>query len=159
MTRPIRSIVSVAAYVNLAGVMGGCSSSHQVTFTNVSESWLDLRFFVGTGQDSNELVSQKKFQVEPGETTQFSVSRKIDFRGETALVHLQVQAVKASWERESKRYWMELITEGSIKIVARGSGDKLSFETGSGEVARIPSKALKRKYEYRIAGAVPNAEP
>ena len=159
MARSMRGIVSLAACLALAAVMGGCGTSHQVTFTNVSDSWLGLRFFVGTGADSNELLSQRKFQVGPGDTSKFSISRKMDYSGEIALVHLQVQTVTPSWERESKRYWMELLTEAPIKIIARGKGNKLSFETGAGEVARIPSKALKSKYEYRIAGVVPNADP
>lgn len=47
---------------------------------------------------------------------------------------------------------MELLTEGPVKIVASGKGDKLEFETGAGEVARVPNKQLKRRFEYGVAG-------
>ena len=53
---------------------------------------------------------------------------------------------------------MELITEGPVKIVVRGEGEKLDFETGAGEVARIPGRAVKKKFEYHVAGAPVDAE-
>jgi hypothetical protein len=65
---------------------------------------------------------------------------------------MQVEAVKPSWEDPGRTYWMELMTEGPVKIVASGKGDKLEFETGSGEVAPIPNKQLKRRFEYGVAG-------
>ncbi len=142
----------------LIGVMGGCSAGNKVTFTNVSDSWVSVRFFVEADRGSRKLVSKKKFQIKPGETAEFSVNRKTNGHGESALVHLQVQIVTPSWEADSKRYWMELITEGPVKIVVRGAGEKLDFETAAGEVARIPRRAVKRKFEYRIAGAPAIAE-
>ena len=137
--------------------MGGCSTGNNVTFTNVSDSWVSVRFFVESGRGSRKLVSKKKFQIQPGETAQFSVDRKTNGRGESALVHLQVQTVTPSWEGDSKRYWLELMTEGHVKIVVRGEGKKLNFETGVGEVVRIPNRAVKKKFEYHVAGA-PTAE-
>ncbi len=143
----------------LVGVMGGCSTGNKVTFTNVSDSWVSVRFFVEADRGSRKLVSKKKFQIKPGETAEFSVNRKTNGHGESALVHLQVQTITPSWEADSKRYWMELITEGPVKIVVRGAGEKLDFETATGEVARIPRRAVKRKFEYHIAGAPAIAEP
>lgn len=142
----------------LAGVMGGCGTGNQVTFTNVSDSWVNVRFFVEGDRGSRKLVSKKKFQIKPGETAEFSVNRKTNGYGESALVHLQVQAVTPSWKPDAKRYWMELITEGPVKIVVRGKGEKLDFETGAGEVARIPGRAVKKKFEYHVAGAPADAE-
>jgi hypothetical protein len=65
---------------------------------------------------------------------------------------MQVETVTPSWEEAGRQYWMELLTEGPVKIVVSGEGDKLAFETGAGEVARVPSKQLKRRFEHRIAG-------
>ncbi|MCH7798854.1 MAG: hypothetical protein IID28_10485 [Planctomycetes bacterium] len=130
--RSIPGFVSLAACLMLAGVMGGCGTGNQ--------------------------ISKKKFQIKPGETAEFSVNRKTNGYGESALVHLQVQAVTPSWKPDAKRYWMELITEGPVKIVVRGEGEKLDFETGAGEVARIPGRAVKKKFEYHVAGAPVDAE-
>ena len=133
--------------------MGGCSTGNQVTLTNVSNSWVNVRFFVEADRGSRKLVSKKKFQIQPGETAKFSVDRKTNGHGESALVHLQVQTITPSWEGDGKRYWMELITEGPVKIVVRGEGKKLDFETGLGKVVRIPGRAVKKKFEYHVAGA------
>ena len=142
----------------LEGVMGGCSTGNQVTLTNVSESWVSVRFFIEANRGSRKLVSKKKFQIRPGETAEFSIDRKTNGHGESALVHLQVQTVTPSWEGDSKRYWMELLTEGPVKIVVRGAGEKLDFETAAGEVVRIPGRAVKRTFEYHIAGGPASAQ-
>jgi hypothetical protein len=148
----IRRLAGLAAAVFLAGGLAGCGGSNKVTFTNVSDSWLNVRFFVGTAQGSNELNNRRRFQVKPGETAKFAVSRGTGGGGTGRLVHIQVEAVTPSWEPADRQYWMELLTEGPVKIVASGRGEKLEFETGAGEVARIPGKQLKRRFEYKIAG-------
>ncbi len=148
----IRRLAGLAASVVLAGGLGGCGSSNKVTFTNVSDSWLNVRFFAGTARDSNNLISKRKFQVKPGETVKFAVTRKPNRRGNSRLVHMQVETVGPSWEPAGRQYWMELLTEGPVKIVVSGEGDKLEFDTGAGEVARVPGKQLKRRFDYRIAG-------
>ena len=150
--RPSSRIATLAACLVCAAGLTGCSSRSSVTFTNVSTSWLNVRFFVGTGMNSQELVSKRVFQVRPSETTRFKVTRRSS-RGDVALVHMQVQQVTPSWEGPGRQYWMELLTQEPIKIVASGDGGKLEFETGDGEVARIPKRQLKRRFEYRIAGA------
>jgi hypothetical protein len=155
----IRRLARLAACVIVAGCLSGCGASNKVTFTNVSESWLNVRFFVGTTQGSTELLSKRTFQVKPGETAKFAITRsKSNRTGEHRLVHVQVEAVTPSWDPPGHQYWMELITEGPVKIVARGKGEKLDFETGAGEVARIPNKQLKKRFEHRIAGA-PTSTP
>jgi hypothetical protein len=148
-----RRLAGLAAAALLAGGLGGCAGSNKVTFTNVSDSWLNVRFFVSTARGSNELKSRRRFQVKPGETARFAISRGATGRGGGRLVHMQVEAVTPSWEPADRQYWMELLTEGPVKIVASGKGHKLEFETGAGEVARVPNKQLKRRFEYRIAGA------
>jgi hypothetical protein len=151
----IRRLAGVAAGVLLASGLGGCVGANKVTFTNVSESWLNVRFFVGTAHGSNELKSKRKFQIKPGETVKFAVTRKATGQSNDRLVHMQVETVTPSWEDPGRQYWMELLTEGPVKVVVRGKGDKLEFETGFGEMARIPGKQLKRRFEYRVAGASP----
>ena len=148
----IRRLAGMAVAVTLIGGLSGCVGSNKVTFTNVSDSWVNVRFFVGKAQGSTELTSNRKFQVKPGETAKFAVSVNASGRSSDRLVHMQVEAVKPSWEDPGRTYWMELMTEGPVKIVASGKGDKLEFETGSGEVARIPNKQIKRRFEYRVAG-------
>ena len=148
----IRHLTMLAGCLAAAFVLAGCSSTDSVTFTNVSESWLDVRFFVGkTG--ANSLKSRRKFQVKPGETATFKVNRSPNFRGHSPLVHLQVQSVTPSWKGPGKQYWMELLTQGPVKIVVRGKDDDLKFETGSGEVASIPKRQIKRRFDYKVAGA------
>jgi hypothetical protein len=143
--------LAVAAFV--AGGLGGCTGSNKVTLTNVSDSWLNVRFFVSTAEGSNELTSKRRFQVKPGETARFAISRGSGGGGTGRLVHMEVETVTPSWEPADRQYWMELLTEGPIKIVASGKGDKLEFETGAGQVAQVPGRQRKRRFEYTIAGA------
>lgn len=160
MARRLRidRLAVLAGCLVLLGALTGCSASDAVTFTNVSDSWLDVRFYTGKA-GTTQLRSKRKFQVKPGETATFSVNRSANMRGYTPLVHMQVQAVTPSWDGPGKQYWMELLTEGAIKIVVRGHDDDLDFETGSGEVARIPSRQLKRHFEHQVAGAPVNPDP
>lgn len=154
--RTARSRLRVAAAVAglvLACAAGGCASRNKVTFTNVSESWVAVRFFVDTGAGSTHLESRKAFQIKPGETATFSVPSTMYASGQRRLVHMNVQAVTPSWKGPGKQYWMELLTDSPVKIVARGHDDKLEFETGDGEVAEIPGRQLKKRFEYRTAGA------
>lgn len=48
--------------------------------------------------------------------------------------------------------------EFSVNRKTNGYGEKLDFETGAGEVARIPGRAVKRKFQYHVAGAPVDAE-
>ncbi len=154
-----RPLISLAAACLVAGAgLSGCDSASSVTFTNVSDSWLEVRFFVGKRPGSEQLVSQRTFQVRPSETTKFKVHRRAS-RGNTSLVHMQVQQVTPSWEGPGKQHWMELLTQEPIKIVVSGAGDKLAFETGDGEVAEIPKRELKRRFEYKIAGVPASGPP
>jgi hypothetical protein len=144
----IRRLAGWTVSLILAGGLGGCVGTNRVSFTNMSDSWVNVRFFMGTAPGSNELVSKRRFQVKPGETAKFAVTQGASGR----LVHMQVETVTPSWEDPGRQYWMELMTEGPVKIVASGDGDKLQFETGAGEVAPIPGRQRKRRFEYTIAG-------
>lgn len=145
-------LIGWVAGVALAAGLGGCTSSNRVTLTNVSDSWINVRFFIGN-LNSNELKSRRAFQIKPGETANFAVSRKSTGRATDRLVHLQVEAVTPSWEGPGRQYWMEMLTEGPMKVVVSGEGDKLKFETGDGELAEIPRRQLKKRFEYHIANA------
>ena len=69
-------------------------------------------------------------------------------------MHVQVQTVTPSWEPPGKEYWLEVVTQAPVTIVATGEGEKLEFDSGAGEVALIPSKQLKKgRFEYTVAGA------
>lgn len=148
----ISRFASLAACLTLAGLVG-CGSTNRIIFTNVSDTWVDVRLFVAKNPNSQQLMSKRKFQVKPGETTEFNVGRSANRRGQSPLVHMQVQPVTPSWDPPSKQYWMELLTDGPVKIVTSGEGGKLEFDTGDGEVAHIPGKQLKRRFDYRVAGA------
>lgn len=147
-----RHLATLIACIVASIGLGGCGSAGDVVFTNVSESWLNVRFFVGRTPNSNELLSKRSFEVRPGETARFKVRRKSS-RGTSALVHMQVQAVTPSWDPPGKQYWMELLTQAPVKVVASGKGEKLDFEVGDGELARIPNRQLKKRFNYHIAGA------
>ncbi len=147
-----RRFAVVSACVTVLGALVGCGAPSDVTFTNVSESWLNVRFFVESGTGSDELVSKRNFQVRPGETTRFKIHRRTS-HGTAALVHMQAQNVPPSWDPPSKQHWMELLTQDPVKVVASGKGEKLEFEVGDGEVARIPKRQLKRRFNYHIVGA------
>ena len=149
----ISRFASLAACLTLAGGLAGCSSANVITFTNVSDTWIDVRIFIAKNPNSQLLVSKRKFQIKPGVTTEFNVGRSANRRGQSPLVHMQVQPVTPSWDPPSKQYWMELLTDGPVKIVTSGEGGKLEFDTGDGEVAHIPGKQLKRRFDYRVAGA------
>jgi hypothetical protein len=147
-----RHLAALAAVVTLAAGLDGCTSSSRVTLTNVSDSWISVRFFVGK-LDSTELSSRRAFQIQPGETAKFAVSRNATGRASDRLVHLQVESVTPSWEGPGRQYWMEMLTEGPIKVVVSGEGDKLHFETGEGMLAEIPKRQLKKRFEHHIANA------
>ena len=82
-----RRLGSFVGAIVLLAMLGGCSNSNKVAFTNVTDSWLNVRFFIQdanptsetvtaanfetTGNDApwtNPFVSDKKSQIKPGET-------------------------------------------------------------------------------------------
>ncbi len=134
--------------VALGSGLTGCTLFRSIQFTNVSDSWLNVRFFVGatdaTKEGPNELLSKRLFQVPPGESAKFAPTRK--------LVHIQVQSITPTWEPPGKQYWLELLTHPPVHVVATGRSDKLDFKTGSGELAIIPERELAGgRFTYVIA--------
>ncbi len=152
-----RRVGWLALGLTVLAVLSGCLPSNNVTFTNVSDSWLNVRFFVGY-EGSNELVSEHRFQVAPGETARFRVRGQSNMLDTPPpLIHMQVETVTPSWEPPGNQHWLELLTLGPVNIVAGSRGGKIGFESGSGEVARIPSRQLKYRFKYKIAG-VPDTD-
>jgi hypothetical protein len=162
--------VKLLAGLTLAGVLGGCasmssmfgSSASTVSFTNVSDSAVNVRFFVedfgedGTG--SGQFTSVESFQVNRGDSADYKLSRSASFQANgEAVVHVQVSPVTPSWETKSRDYWLELLTQPPVSIVATGSVSDLTFNTGQGEIAVIPSKEIKG-FEHRVADAQAAAE-
>ena len=154
-------IASLAAALAVAGGLGGCSFTRSIKFTNVSETWLNIDYYVGA-KDAPEqegvtpMYWKRTMQVKPGETARYTPPRM--------LVHIQIETVAPSWEPPARKYWLELLTRPPVHIVATGRGDKLDFKTGSGEVAIIPERELSgSRYEYRRqeppAGSQPEPAP
>jgi hypothetical protein len=144
LTLRMASLAVAAAVVCGAG---GCSFSRSIKFTNVSQTWLNVRYYVGEKdvpepEEMTPLYWKKTQQVKPGDTARYTPPR--------TLVHIQVESVTPSWEPPAREYWLELLTRPPVHIVAAGSADKLDFKTGSGEVAIIPERELSSgRYEYR----------
>ncbi len=152
---------SILGCVTLACGLGGCTmSKNSVAFTNVSDTFLNVQFFVGhpdtDSQKPNELVSESTLQVEPGKTASYALTRHQGYSRQTSpLVHVQVEPVSPSWRSSGKTYWLELLTHPPINIVATGSADRLEFHTGIGATAIIPEREFKRgRFEHKTMATV-----
>ena len=135
--------------------LGGCTMGKGIKFTNVSDTWLDVRYFVGPkveeSDGTTDLYWKRTQQVKPGQTARFTPPN--------SLVHIRVETVTPSWEPASQSYWLELLTSPPVHIVATGRGDKLDFKTGSGEVAIIPERELTSgRYEYLLKEPPPTPQ-
>ena len=126
----------VAALVAVP-VLTGCVDSG-VRFTNVSDTWLNVSFYVGTSEipsdKPGDLYRQKSLQVEPGETARYKPSG--------SLVHVQVETVTPTWTPTGRHFWLEILTAPPIHVVANGRADKLDFKSFTGEIALIPQREL-----------------
>ena len=159
----ILPLASVLGCVALAGGLSGCATSNSIEVTNVSDSWLNVQFFVGTpdtaSAQSPELVADAKLQIEPGGRASYRLSRNTMDSSETSpLVHIRIEPVSPSWQSTGKKYWLELLTQPPTKIVATGTADKLMFNTGIGAVAIIPEREVKRgRFVYKMMADVPES--
>ena len=159
----ILPLASVLGCVALAGGLSGCATSNSIEVTNVSDSWLNVQFFVGTPDTASgkspELVADAKLQIEPGGRASYRPSRNTTYSSETSpLVHIRIEPVSPSWQSTGKKYWLELLTKPPAKIVATGTADKLSFNTGVGAVAIIPERQVKRgRFVYKMMADVPES--
>ncbi len=127
--------------------LSGCSllGFESIQFTNVSETWLNVRFYSGESKTQEgaaaEMVSRHVYQIAPGASARFSPPRE--------LVHIQVETVSPTWEPPGTQYWLELMTHPPVHIVATGKAERLDFQTGSGEVAIIPDRERNSgRFEY-----------
>ena len=146
-------VTSVAVGIAVVSGLSGCSRS-SIKFTNVSDSWLNVRFYVGSTDASapspRDLYRQRALQFEPGASD--------DYRPPWNLVHIQVEEVSPTWVPTGKQYWLELLTKPPVHIVASGRGEKLEFKSFRGEVAIIPEdERADGRFEYRVNGKGPPA--
>ena len=135
----------------MLGGLGGCARSG-IKFTNVSDSWLNVWFYVGPAESPepcpNDLYRQRAMQVEPGASA--------NYRPPFNLVHIQVVEVSPTWVPTGREYWLELLTHPPIHIVANGRGEKLEFKSFQGQIAIIPeSERAAGRFEHRINGEPP----
>lgn len=145
----------LSGFLVLASGLTGCDLFRGVKFTNASDSWLNVRFFVGATdiptEGINELYRQRTLQVKPGESASYSPSR--------SLVHIQVETVTPTWVPSGKQYWLELLTQPPVHIIAGGREEKIEFKSFSGEVAIIPERELQAgRFEYRSTSEPPASE-
>ena len=152
---PRISIKRVAALLGCATLcwgMGGCLPwSKSVRFTNVSKTWLNVRFYAGEASVTDGqpalLASRRAYQVGPGGSVAFSPSSK-------SMVHVQVEPVTASWAPAGRQYWLEVLTSPPVNVVASGDAGRLEFETGTDAIAEIPERErTSSRFEYTVAGA------
>ncbi len=147
-------VVRPVAALGVVCVLGGCNLFGGLKFTNVSDTWLNVRYYVGpddradkdqaqpqAAQQTHALYRHKELQVRPGTS--------VSYRPPEDLVHVQVQTVTPTWEPTGKEYWLELLTEAPVHIVAGGQKDKIEFKSFEGEIAMIPERERKAgRYEY-----------
>jgi len=131
----------------VAAVLTGCQKSG-VRFTNVSDTWLNVSFYVGASKNQadepEDLYRSKSLMVEPGETVRFKPAGD--------LVHIQVETATPTWVPTGRQLWLELLTTPPIHVVANGRADKLDFTSFHGEIALIPQRELDAgRYVYHQA--------
>ncbi len=145
----------ISAGLACTAALAGCWMFKPVQFTNVSDTWLSVRFYAGDpqrGDGPNRLVSRRAYEIAPGRTVRFTPSGR--------LVHLRVTPVTPSWAPDGDGYWLEITTRPPVHIVATGREDRLDFKAGSGELAVIPNHELTGgRYDYQIAGADDRGSP
>ncbi len=131
MQRLASPLIGLATVV----VLTGCSVSG-IKFTNVSDAWLNVQFYVGTTdtatEGTNDLYHQRAIQIEPGQSAMYRPPRN--------LVHIGVETVSPTWVPTGQQYWLELLTQPPMHVVAGGREDKLDFKSFQGEVAIIPER-------------------
>ena len=142
--RKNRTHLNLLSLLCLSLFQFGCGTSQSVTFTNVSDSWLNVNYFVASPNARADgetilMVSDDAIQISPGQTVAYPLSRNSNYaKDRSPLVHIRVRPVTPSWEEIGTEYWMELLTHPPVTIVATGSGDRFEFMTGNGALALIP---------------------
>ena len=109
----VRRSLAVLACLAVATTVG-CSSS-TVTLTNMSDTWLDVSYYVQGSQnpgdrdtempgvyedeDQSTFLSHERLQVKPGGTVKYPLTRNLNYKyAKYPLVHAEVQPVSPSWE-------------------------------------------------------------
>jgi hypothetical protein len=131
-----------------------------VKFSNVSDTALNVSFYVeeeAAGSQKKTFVGHQTLQVARGKETTYKLSRHQNWNGNRdATVHVCVEPVTPSWTSAAPRYWLELLTHPPVSIVATGSASTLTFNTGTGQIATIPSSEINSgKFEHRIVTVDP----
>ena len=150
----IRRLVAGPALA-AAAVLTGCQKSG-VRFTNVSDTWLNVSFYVAASEiqttEPEDLYRHKSLMVEPGETVRYKPSGN--------LVHLHVETATPTWVPTGRQLWLELLTTPPIHIVANGRADKVDVKSFHGEIALIPQRELDAgRYVYHQTPKPPLAVP
>ncbi|MHC5114478.1 MAG: hypothetical protein ACYTGP_08635 [Planctomycetota bacterium] len=179
---PNGRLASVLAGLTLAAVAGCASgpsffggSSRKVSFTNVASTPLNVTYYVKSepmamtaegeaapteSSGDATFMPQKTFQLDRGESTSFSIARRAtNGSNGSPTVHLRIEPVSPSWQPTDNPYWLEILTDPPVSIVATGSEGDLTFETGEGAVAEIPQSEIESgRFEHHVAGATPSSE-
>lgn len=161
MTRwmTVRRLFLVLGGLVLASVAGGCGSKSTITLTNVSDSWLNVQFYVkntlaskrtpeedaGVPAARRPFVGDDAVQIEPGSTKRYVLRRHPVYDSDAQpLVRILVEPVSPSWEPTGRQYWRELLTRPPLTVVFSGTAENLAFLTGGGRVAAIPETEVRR---------------
>lgn len=132
----------------LAGAMAlglvGCGTS--VTMSNESESWVDVRYYVGNPPEEAggawKFVARGRQQIEPGSSASYDLSENSNFDDEgESVVHALVEPTAASWE-EASQYWVELLTPAPMTIMLSEGEEGLSFSTEEGVIKIVPEETV-----------------
>ena len=145
--------------------LGGCQStslfggSSRLSFHNASETAVNVDVFVRDGMPSSEtegdFVSVWSTQVARGSSADYKLTHVPSWRADhDTTVHVQVRPVTPSWQVASaSEYWFELLTHPPLSIVATGAADAMSFSSGSGQIAMVPSSTIDSS-EYHFTAVL-----
>ena len=164
----VRTILPILGLALLLG-LGGCESPTTMTLTNVSDTYMNVAFFVEqptqtqnfveTADDTPTFIGGEVLQVPTGGSVKYTLSKVARYRVDSGRrVHIKVQPVSPSWENTGEVYWVELLTRPPMMIVTSGTAEKLTFTAGRGAIAAIPDRQVaKSRYEARLAAMPPQA--
>jgi hypothetical protein len=148
-----------AGMSTMVAALLGCNTT--VTMSNESDSWVDVRYFVGNPPaeegDTWSFVAQGRQQIEPGSTKKFDLSDNPNFdeNGEY-VVHALIEPTAATWEKATQ-YWIELLTPVPMTVVVTEGEEGLEFSTEKGVLVAIPADTVdSRQYEHTTVIATPD---
>ena len=128
-----------------------------MTLTNVSSASLNVRFYMEnpTSEGRGTFLSDSKFQIDRGETATCKLTRHPNYQADQdSVVHINVQPLTPSWKPAGRGYWLEVLSEPPVTIVATGSGKHLEFDVGTGAIAAIPDDQIKKgRFQHEVVSA------